>query len=101
MKTILVVYTNETKLSKVEMGRLKRYSFNTKAEVNVGDIIETDEYDTNLMVAEVMNESYSFYNRATGDLSNVKSANTNWWTIRELIIGDKNTDVVYGRLKEN
>lgn len=43
-KTILVVYTNKKKLTRNEVSSLKKYSFNTTADVKVGDTFESGSY---------------------------------------------------------
>ena len=100
MKTIVVVYSNG-KLSNKEIGRLKKYSFNTDSEVSVGDLIETNEYDTNLLVVKVMEKSFKYYNRSTGEMSD-EYVSTSQWEIRTLIIREADEEnVVYGvKLKE-
>lgn len=98
LKTILVVYSNNRGLTTVELGRLKKYAFNTSSDVAVGDILESSEYSTNLVVAHVFpGEAMGFYNSATGDLSATRSLNSNVWEIRELVVGEPEKDVVYAK----
>jgi len=99
MKTILVVYSNKKDLIPVEMMRLKRYSFNCNAEVEVGDILESSEYDTPMVVVKVLDTKYKYFNRTTGELSNDFNS-TSQWEIRDLVILDKKeTATVYATLK--
>jgi coenzyme F420-reducing hydrogenase beta subunit len=67
MKTILVVYSN-VKVS--ENCKLKRYAFNTDADVKVGEMLKTDSYDTNLVIVRVLEEAFKYYSNG-GKLSNV------------------------------
>lgn len=96
MKTILVVYSN-TPVSKAEAGRMKKYSFNTSAEVKVGDTIESPEYTTKLQVVKVLDQAFKYFNSSTGELSNEFKASTQW-EIRELVIREDRDEVVYGKL---
>lgn len=101
MKTILVVYSNKKNLTDVEMMRLKRYSFNCDADVEVGDILDSGEYDTPMVVVKVLNTKYKYFNRTTGELSNDFNS-TSQWEIRELVILDKQkTNTVYATLERN
>lgn len=68
MKTILVIYSNRKKTRK-EIGYTKRYAFNTAGEVAVGDLLDTNEYDTSLLVVEIMDKSFKYFNKDTGELS--------------------------------
>ena len=99
MKTILVVYSDKKNLTPVEMMRLKRYSFNCSAAVEVGDILESSEYDTPMVVVKVLDKEYKYFNRTTGELSNDFNS-TSQWEIRELVILDKQkTSTVYATLE--
>jgi len=99
MKTILVVYSNKKNLTPVEMMRLKRYAFNCNAAVKVGDILESSEYDTPMVVVKVLDTKYKYFNRTTGELSNDFNS-TSQWEIRNLVIMDKQeVDVVYATLE--
>ena len=99
MKTILVVYSHKKDLTNVEMMRLKKYSFNCNAEVEVGDILESSEYDTPMVVVKVLNKEYKYFNSSTGELSNDFNS-TSQWEIRDLVILDKQeTDTVYATLE--
>lgn len=96
MKTILVVYTNKN-VSKKEIGRMKKYSFNTSSEVKEGDIIETKEYDTSLQIVKVLDKAYKYYNASTGELSDSFNS-TSQWEIRTLEIRDEEEEIIYGKL---
>lgn len=100
MKTILVIYTNTKILSKKEIGKMKKYSFNTESEVKEGDMIKTKEYDTNLQVVKVLETSYKYYNSSTGEMSDQFNSSLQW-EIRTLMIREEEEDVIYGqKIKE-
>lgn len=95
-KTILVVYTNKKKLTRNQVSSLKKYSFNTTADVKVGDTFESGSYTTNMMVVAILDECYKYYNRVTGELSN-KHNSTEQWTIRDLVLSEeKDENTIYG-----
>lgn len=96
MKTIFVIYTNK-KLTDKEIGYTKRYCFNTKDDVKVGDMIKSPNYDTAMQVVQVLEEAFSHFNHATGDLSN-SLTNTKQFLIRELCIREEDTSVIYGKI---
>jgi len=87
MKTIIVVYT-DIKLSKADWQTMKRYSFNTRSKVRIGDMIEGDRYSTAMQVIEILADTYKYVNVGTGELSNKKGANTKQYEIRELRVND-------------
>jgi hypothetical protein len=98
MKTILVVYTDKiTPLSNKEVATLKKYAFNTASEVNFGSIISSPEYTTNMVVIKVLDESFKYYNSATGELSNTFTS-TLQWEVRTLAIRNDEESVIYGKL---
>lgn len=100
MKTILVIYTNTKITSKKEIGKMKKYSFNTESEVKEGDMIKTKEYDTNLQVVKVLETSYKYYNSSTGEMSDQFNSSLQW-EIRTLVIREEEEDVIYGqKIKE-
>ena len=93
MKTLLVVYT-DVRLSAKECQTMKRCTFNTKSAIKVGDLLSTDQYDTAMQVVEVLKRSYKYVNLATGELSNLRSANTRQVEIRFLKLEDNETNVL-------
>jgi hypothetical protein len=98
MNTILVCYTKK-KLTKAEAHKYKRYAFNTRDKVLVGDLIESPNYDTPMRVVKVLPKSYEYYNASNGELSNAFSS-TSQWEIRELVIREETEDIVYGSISE-
>lgn len=98
MKTIFVVFSN-TKLSKEQIRRIKKYSFNTKSDVKEGDIIQTSKYDTNLQVVNVLDKSYKYYNAFTGDLNDVLISSSQHEIVQLELRNDDN-EIVYGKIVE-
>ena len=95
MKTILVVYTNR-QMSKKEIAGAKKYAFNTDSDLKVGEIISSQEYTTPMMVVKVLDESYQYFNFATGELTN-KFNSTSQWEIRTLIIREDEEMAIYAK----
>ena len=46
-KTIIIVYTNR-KLKKAEIGKAKKYAFNSSFDLKEGDMINSPSYETNM-----------------------------------------------------
>ena len=97
MKTILVIYTNAKSVKRSEIAQYKKYSFNTEADLEVGDIIKSPQYNTNMMVVKILPRVYKYYNRSTGKLSNTFNS-TNQWEIRPLVLREEDEMTVYGSL---
>ncbi len=88
MKTILVTFgTSEGKFA-------KRYAFNTSDELVVGDEITSSNYSSILHVVKVLEESYKYFNRVTGELSNTFN-NSNQFEIKELKLRVDEAEIVY------
>ena len=96
-KTILVVYTNCKSLNKSEIGRTKKYSFNTTENIRVGDKINSPQYDTEMLVVKILPRAYKYYNSSTGKMSNTFNS-TLQWEIRPLVLRDVDETTVYGSL---
>lgn len=95
-RTVLVVYTNAKSLNTKQIAQLKKYSFNSDT-LEVGDVVKSQEYGTNILVVKVLKKAYKYYNRTTGKMSN-KFNSTSQWEIRDLIIRDDSETAVYGSL---
>lgn len=95
-KTILVVYTND-KVGAKEAGRLKRYAFNTVANVKVGDMLQSPEYTTKMQVVKILDKAHKYYNASTGELGD-KFNSTSQWEIRDFIIRNDSETAVYGKI---
>lgn len=98
MKTILVVYTNGEKLSEEAAYRAKKYSFNTAADVKIGDVIESPAYTSTLQVVKILDKKFDYVNVSTGELSDEFNS-TSQWKIRELVIGANDPNVIHGKIK--
>ena len=98
MKTILVVYTNE-KLTKKEYVSLKPYFFNTFANLKVGDLVRSPDYDADMQVVEVLDKAYKYVNLADDKLSD-KRYSTRQFELRELKIAtpSKSDNVVVAEI---
>ncbi len=84
-RTIFVVYTNGTSKGVITNRCLKRYAFNTESEVSVGDIIESKDYESRMVVVKVLTREYKYYDRITGVLSN-KLTSTGMYDIKDIKI---------------
>jgi hypothetical protein len=96
MKTILVVYTNKL-LSKSEIAKVKKYSFNTSTDLKEGDMFSSPSYDTNMQVVKVLDKDFKYYNANTGELSDTFNS-TAQWEIKILVIREEEDEVTYGNL---
>ena len=97
MKTIIVIYTNNRINSTKEVNSKPKYSFNTEANLKVGDIIKSSQYSSNMQVVSVLDKCYRYVNCKTGDLS-MECNSANCFVIRELVIQDKEENRIYGTL---
>lgn len=88
MKTIIVIYTNEKLNLLSEIGKKKKYAFNTDSEVEVGDLIKSEAYDTNMQIVKILGKTHKYFNASTGELSDEYNS-TLQWEIRKMIISDK------------
>lgn len=91
MKTILVSYGKTASYKK------KKYAFNTKSELKVGDLINSPNYDSVMLVEVILEKAYNYCNLQTGELTDeIKS--TECVKIRELVMREEKSDVVYGNI---
>ena len=94
MKTIFVIYSYDTDKSLEDLKSKKRYVFRTNDDLQVGDIVKSDNYDANMVVVEVLNKDFLYFNKSTGELSN-ELGSTQQYPIRTLQIVDKSSaDVI-------
>lgn len=72
MKTILVVYTKTScvAVNEVNNPQHQKYAFriNGAVDVQVGDILKSPAYSSNMIVVDVLDKDYQFYNQITGEL---------------------------------
>ena len=95
MKTIFVTYESDfnTKYK-------KRYCFNTEFSVQVGDVINSPKYSSKMKVVEVLDKSYTYFNRQTGDLTD-EIDSTNCFKISTINIIENMDCEVFGFLERN
>lgn len=95
MKTILVVYTDE-KLSVKEINnkKMKKYCFKTDNDVKEGDILKSSSYTTNMVVTDVIEENYKYYNKENGELTNIINS-TNCYPIKEIVLREEDENIIY------
>ena len=97
MKTVLVVYTKLKEVTDKELKTLarfeKKYAF-VAEDLKVGDIIESPDYTSNMLVVKTLTKVYKYYDSVTGKMSNTFNS-TKQWEIRELILQPKKEEAVY------
>ena len=95
MKTILVVYTDQ-KLSVEEINnkKMQKYCFRTESEVNVGDVLKSNNYTTNMVVTDVVDKDYKYYNKQSGEMIDTINS-TNCYPIKTMVLREEDTNVVY------
>ena len=98
MKTIFVGYVRKDScdlMTKRERSSIKRYSFNTEAKLNVGDALQIDDYDTPVVVLEVLDHCFRYVNTNTGELSTDRQNSTLCYPIRTIEERQPSGDVLY------
>lgn len=99
MKTVLVIYTSR-KITGKEIDSFKRYAFNTEADISVGDMIESEDYGNKMQVVKILNNSYKYYNKNTGELSDEFTSSMQY-DIKELKLEtEKEENVVYFKVTD-
>lgn len=87
MKTFYVLFVNEPVTDPEVIKASKRYTFNSKDGLKVGDIIESSTYKKKLQVVEELPGTYEYFNFVTGMLKN-KITDPKDAAIKELVIGE-------------
>lgn len=85
MKTILVIFVDE-KVKPELIGKYREYSFNTDADVKVGDMLSSPEYNSLLQVIEVLDECFKYFTYGTGELTHEKDLKENQGLIKTLVL---------------
>lgn len=85
-KTILVVFMSDAN-NEVTVKKKKKYSFNTDADLKVGDILYVPNYGKNVFVSMIADKAFKYYNISTGELTNEINS-SNIFPIRTLSITD-------------
>lgn len=71
MKTIMVVFSGKGKdLTEEEISKMRQYSFNVEADVQVGQVVESKQYNKPITVVRVLDELFLYYNVKTFELTN-------------------------------
>ena len=97
MKTILVVYTNEKlTVEQINNRKLQKYCFRTDSEVAVGDVLKSNNYNSNMIVTDVVDADYKFYNAQTGEMRNEINS-TKCYPIKTMVLRDEDETVVYAK----
>lgn len=95
MKTILVAFVGEnTSVAEVNNKKIKKYCFNTEDTLEVGDRIASNSYTGNMLVTDVLNTSYTYYNNNDGSLSN-EITSTQCFPIKTLVLREDCPEVIY------
>ena len=95
MKTILVAFVEEnTSVAEVNNRKIKKYCFNTEDTLEVGDRIASNSYTGNMLVTDVLNTSYTYYNNNDGSLSN-EITSTQCFPIKTLVLRKGCPEVIY------
>lgn len=94
MKTILVIYTSSKIIGSKNLRNKKHYAFNTSSELNVGDMLDSSEYDSNMQVTKVLDKSFKYFNASTGELSD-EFTSTAQHEIASLEVREDDENVVY------
>lgn len=92
MKTVLVIFSND--VSDIENTSIKKYAFNTEAEnVEVGNKLKSTAYVDNMIVTNVLDKKFEYFNKGTGELTKeFNSANS--FKIKTLKIVDVNDEEI-------
>lgn len=95
MKTILVVYANQ-KLSveQINNQKMQKYCFRTDSEVKVGDVLKSRNYTANMVVTDVIDQDYKYYNKQSGEMVNVINS-TNCYPIKTMVLREEDESVIY------
>lgn len=101
MKTILVVFTNESMtIEKINSRKMQKYCFRTESEINVGDVLKSANYRENMIVTDVIEADYKYYNAQTGEMCNdIKS--TKCYPIKKLVLRQEDENVIYASKRED
>ena len=95
MKTILVVYTDQ-KLSveQINNRKIQKYCFRTENEVEVGDVLESKSYTSNMVVTDIVDADFKYYNAQSGEMTNTINS-TKCYPIKTLVLREEDENVIY------
>lgn len=95
MKTILVVYTNERlSVEQINNRKMQKYCFRTESEVTVGDVLKSKNYNANMVVTDVVDADYKYYNAQNGEMTNSINS-TKCYPIKTMVLREEDESVVY------
>ncbi len=102
MKTILVVFPapGVNTVEKVNSLKMKKYCYLTDSDIQVGDILTSSKYTNKMLVTDVLNKSYTYYNKDTGELS-YEVTSTNCYPIKKMELREEDDIVIYAQKVEN
>jgi len=95
MKTIIVIYTKEKKL---DFSKSKKYTFNTNSNLQIGDLIKTPNYNVNIQIVDILDETFKYYDPLTGELSNISNNKSEIKRLELTTDDEKDDDIIYGKL---
>lgn len=97
MKTILVVFSNDAMtIEQINSRKMQKYCFRTESEINVGSVLKSNNYEKKMIVTDVINADYKYYNSLTGKLSN-EITSTKCYPIKTLELREESENVVYAK----
>ena len=98
MKTVLVVFVNDanTTVEKANSLKMKKYCFLTDSNIQLGDILTSSKYTNKMLVTDVLNKSYNYYNKDTGELS-YEVTSTNCYPIKKMELREEDAFIVYAQ----
>lgn len=95
MKTILVVYTNERlSVEQINNRKMQKYCFRTESEVEVGDVLKSKSYTNNMVVTDIVDVAYKYYNAQNGEMTNTISS-TKCYPIKTLVLREEDESTIY------
>ena len=69
MKTILVVYTNQKlPVEQINNCKMQKYCFRTESEIEVGDVLKSKSYTSNMVVTDIVDADFKYYNAQSGEM---------------------------------
>lgn len=101
MKTILVVFTKDENrtVKMANASKDKKYSYITEDNIAVGDILGSQAYTSYLLVTDVIEHAYKYYNSENGSLTDeVNSARC--YPIKEIKLNESKDCVMAYKIND-
>ena len=95
MKTILAIFTNMLVTDSEELVKAKKYSYNTESDIQIGDMIKSQNYSKPVQVVGILEDTFEWYNPKTGAMSNERDTE-DFFNIRSLELVEEEDLTVYG-----